>query len=171
MKWAFLYLLLLPDGTNPWVHRRKSCFGSGNLSFYLLLSDFDSFDILKWAEKKWFKKFKNRKISFRNAIYLSRQAGPIQLRAGWNEDLYKRYQDQTITPGATFIPLWERCEGSVTFPSNQYRTKVYCLYPRIEECPTICTYHTLLVFFYFSSYFSTLSVSKVWCLSPWPPAQ
>ena len=51
-------------------------------------------------------------------IVICRQAGSVQLRAGWNGDHYKQWQGQTTTPGALFPSLCEKCVGSLTSPEN-----------------------------------------------------
>ena len=53
-----------------------------------------------------------------------RQADPVQLKAGLNRCLHKQQQGQITTLGATFPPLWEKCEGSLTSPTNQYREEI-----------------------------------------------
>ena len=78
---------------------------------------------------------------------------------------------QTTTPGTTFPTLCDKCVGSLTFPTNQYREDAgdgaYGLSSlskksRMSNCLQISQQrqHILL------SYFKTLSVGPVWVLNP-----
>lgn len=69
-----------------------------------------------------------------------RQGGPVQLKAGVNEGLYK--QSQTTTLGSTFPTLCMKFLGSLASPANQHREDetaltAYCPYLRRLECLTI----------------------------------